>query len=390
MSAHHYCFDFIRIFAYFSICNSDVGIFIISPSREFLSEVTSISPKAYYRFFFLAFFALAGYLSLKIVSPFLDSIVMGAVMAYLFYPIFERINKRLRKPAVSSALVCIIIILISFIPIFILGRAVVNEAATIYFTTKQAFSSQQLFSGCQGQTSLACHFQAGISSALAEPGVRDVINDLSQSLGHAVTTKITQTLYAVPDFLLFLFVSFFVSYYLFIDGHSLLTRIRKSVPIKPACQDLILSRMSALTRGVIFGTILLAIIQGIAGSIGFLILGLPQPFLWGVIMAITSLIPYIGTGLVWLPGAVVLVGMGSPSKGLLLALYGIFIISTIDNVFKPFVIGGAAKVHPLMALLGVLGGVALMGPLGFIVGPVILATFEALLEAYELEKKEIL
>lgn len=344
----------------------------------------------YYRFFFMAFFAAVAYLAFRVISPLLDSVIMGAVMGYLFYPIYLWVNKAIKRPTISAFIVCILIVLLSSIPLFILGKAIVEEAKTVYISTKHVLSDNQLFAECKEQESLLCQTQERLKNTIQDPEVRDSLNDAARAFGTAISSRITKTLYAVPDFILFLFVSFFVSFYLFIDGPAFLTRMRKSLPIKVSCQELILSRISSLVRAVVFGSIILALIQGILGAIGFLILGLPQPLLWGMIMSIVALIPYVGTALVWGPAALWLVATGSAGKGLFLALYGTLIISTIDNLLKPLIIGASGKVHPLMALLGVLGGIAFLGPLGFIVGPIILASFEALLEAYELEKGELL
>ena len=149
-----------------------------------------------------------------------------------------------------------------------------------------------------------------------------------------------------------------------------------------------------MASAVIYGSLIIAIAQGTLGGIGFFIFGLPSPLLWGVIMVFASLLPYIGTSVIWLPASLFLIFNGYASmetalitKGILLMLYGIFIIGTIDNILKPKLIGDKSGLHPVLVLLSVIGGINFLGFIGVIIGPMIIAALVTFINIYEEEKE---
>lgn len=347
------------------------------------------SRQDYYRSIFVVFLAIFAYLSFRVVSPIMDSIVMGAVMAYIFFPVYNLLDETLKRPQASAFIVCVLIAVLSVVSILVVGKAIADDASTVYASTKGFLTSESLFGACPHDSGAICAVMRTVQSWVSDPQVRAFIDDGAHALGQIVFAKTSQMLYAIPQFMIFVAVSFFISFYLFIDGRRLLERIRKSLPIRKDCQKVIFTRIAALTRAVIFGSILVSIIQGIVGSIGFILLGVSEPIMWGALMAVFAMIPYVGTALVWIPAAIGLIAKGSVVKGIILFAYGGLVISMVDNLLKPLIISSSADIHPLMVFLGVIGGIAFMGPLGFIVGPVILAIFEALIEIYETEKGEI-
>ncbi|MFQ5620928.1 MAG: AI-2E family transporter, partial [Candidatus Nanoarchaeia archaeon] len=149
--------------------------------------------------------------------------------------------------------------------------------------------------------------------------------------------------------------------------------------------------------GVIYGSLVIALIQGALGALGFMIFGVGSPILWGLVMSLFALVPFIGTPIIWGPAGLLLVIDGFVdgqtnlvAKGIGLLIYGTLVISTVDNILKPKLIGKKAKIHPIVVLIGVLGGLSLLGFVGFVVGPLVLALFEALIEVYEKEKRAVL
>jgi len=151
-----------------------------------------------------------------------------------------------------------------------------------------------------------------------------------------------------------------------------------------------------VTFAVFYGNIFVAIIQGILGGVGFFVLGVESPVLWGFVMILFALIPYFGTAIIWLPAALNLLFKGYlendasyTARGIILIVYGILVISSIDNILKPRLIGSKAQVHPVLVLLGVLGGLSLFGFIGLILGPVMLALLMTFVDIYEEEKAEL-
>jgi predicted PurR-regulated permease PerM len=185
----------------------------------------------------------------------------------------------------------------------------------------------------------------------------------------------------------------FSMFYLFKDEGHMFVNLRKILPLKDVYKKHLFERFGKVISAIIHGYIVVAIIQGIVGGIGFLIFGVSSPLIWGIVMAFAALVPFIGTGVIWLPPALIKLVNGIANNntgqiigGILFILYGIIIISSLDNILRPKIIGNKAKVHPVLILVGVLGGLYMLGFIGIIVGPMILALFSTFIQAYEKDK----
>lgn len=178
----------------------------------------------------------------------------------------------------------------------------------------------------------------------------------------------------VVGFVLMLFLLFFFLR----DGALMAARLRNLLPIPKARERQLFEHLGAVTRAVVFGTLLTALLQGTLVGIGFAIVGLPSPVVFGVIAAVVALLPIGGTALIWGPATIVLVTQGRYGAALFLLLWGALLVCLIDNFLKPLLISGRAEVPTLAAFLGVLGGLAAFGPIGMFLGPVILALTIAL------------
>ena len=199
---------------------------------------------------------------------------------------------------------------------------------------------------------------------------------------------------SIPIFILHLFILLFVMFFLFRDGKVFVDKIERLLPLKVRYRQHIFKKLSDMTYAVVYGSIIIAMIQGALGGIGFFIFGLSSPLLWGIVMVFAALIPYIGSTIIWFPAALMLIFNGYINlettlmiKGILLMIYGIFVIGTVDNILKPKIIGDKAGLHPILVMLGVVGGLSLFGFIGVIVGPIILAMLVAFVDIYEEEKK---
>ena len=166
------------------------------------------------------------------------------------------------------------------------------------------------------------------------------------------------------------------------------------MPLKAKNRNQVIKKLNDMSFAVIYGSLIIAILQGILGGIGFLILGLPSPLLWGIAMIFASLIPYIGSSIIWFPTALFLLFDGYLNldttliiKGILLLIYGIFVIGTIDNILKPKIIGSRGGLHPILVLLGVVGGLKFLGFIGIIICTIILAMLVTFIKIYEEEKQ---
>jgi len=353
----------------------------------------------YFKYFYVLFFLIVAYLSYLIIKPFLTAIVLGGVIAYIFFPLFKLTKKWLKHKHLSAFLVSIFILLLLSIPSFILVDSAGKEAQYFYIRAKQKMATGDFFAfECHSEhESLPCMITESIKEYLDNPTIKQYTGDILSKFSSYILTQASDFVFRLPKLLLDLFIAFFVSFYVFVDGKRIAERCKKLLPVNPKYQKEIYTRIDSITHAVIYGSLIIAFIQGALGAVGFVVFGVPSPILWGLIMSLFALVPFLGTAVIWAPAGVMLVleGLidgetGLIVKGVGLLIYGTLIISTVDNILKPKLIGNKAQIHPVVILIGVLGGLALMGFVGFIVGPLILALFEALLEVYEKEKKAVL
>ena len=183
-------------------------------------------------------------------------------------------------------------------------------------------------------------------------------------------------------------VMLFTMYYLFKDGRASLDRITYLIPLNRAHTELLISKFVSMIRATIKGTMVIGVIQGIIGGLTLWIFGVGSPVLWGVIMAVLSIIPLAGSTLVWGPAGIIRILTGHIGSGIAILAIGVAIISTIDNVLRPRLVGQDTTMHPLFIFFGTLGGISLFGIVGFLVGPIIAALFVTVWDIYGTEFKE--
>ena len=185
------------------------------------------------------------------------------------------------------------------------------------------------------------------------------------------------------DFIIVIFVMF----YFFKDGRRLEEYLKRKINLKKKKTEVIIEKIKNVVDSIVFGNLVMAAIQGTLGTIGFWILGISNPLLWGILMAFFSLIPFIGTAAIWLPASIILLFNGMWIKAIILVAYGFVIIGGTDTVVKPILIGDKSKIHPIIILVGVLGGLSLFGMMGIILGPLILGIATTLFTTFVGDRK---
>jgi predicted PurR-regulated permease PerM len=185
-------------------------------------------------------------------------------------------------------------------------------------------------------------------------------------------------------------VMLFSMYYLFKDGDELVNKLTILSPLPSKYESQIVDRIKETVKAIAVGVFFTAIIQGIVAGIGYTVAGVSNPVFWGAATAFFSLIPLVGTAAIWVPAAIIIFILGNYAGGIFLFLWGVFLVGTVDNLVRPFLIGGRSHTYPLMTFFVVLGGIAAFGLKGLIFGPLILVLLLTLLHVYELEYKNVL
>ncbi|MBI1970124.1 AI-2E family transporter [Candidatus Woesearchaeota archaeon] len=353
-------------------------------------------PKKYSRASFFLFFAIFIVLSLYVLFPFLHAIILGVLVAYIFYPIYDFMFQRVGERAnLAAFLTTVGVFLILLVPLSIFLGTISGDVTSFY-----KFSKENILSGSFAQLDCTdrflCKASDVINNLIQDPEVKKYI---SAGLGKLVALVLELTsnmLKSLPGVALNFFIFVFVLFYSFRDGKDVLQQAMALLPLNDSFKQDLKVQAKEVIYATVYGNIMVAIIQGIVGAIGFVLFGVSSPVLWGVVMMVAALIPFIGSALVWFPAALIIVFQGfvigdtsTIWKGVGLMLYGLLFISTIDNLVKPKIIGRKTSLHPLLIMLGLFGGLATMGFLGLILGPLVLAFLTSFVRVYAKDKDKI-
>ncbi|MEI7890382.1 MAG: AI-2E family transporter [bacterium] len=338
-------------------------------------------------FFFLVLIGVS-VVTFFIFQPFFIAIILAAIFAVIFQKPFKFFLKITGERERVSAFLTAIFGIVIFVGLFfgVVGL-VVNEITTLY----QKVSVEQGFSGQKYFDNLTLNVNS--NPLLRSLGVDNLINKESvaksvSQLGQGAIVIFQKTYQSIANFLFLSLVMFFTLYYFLISGKKLVSKIMLLSPLKDAHEKILIEKFISMSRATIKGTLVIGFIQGTIGAILFTIVGVPSAIVWGVVMVFLSLIPMFGTGLVWLPAGIIMLSLGHIWQGVTILAVGMGIISTIDNFLKPKLVGKDTQMHPLLVFFATLGGISMIGFLGFIIGPIIVALFIALWDIYEVEFKK--
>jgi predicted PurR-regulated permease PerM len=334
---------------------------------------------------FLTFLSI--YLLYQVLIPFLTSILWAILLAIVFYPVFKRLQRLLKKKEFLSAMIMTLLVLsVIVLPFSLLMASLAVEVVEVYYQVEEMIKTGQ--------------FQAHLGEIRKIPLLNWVwvrLNqyfDLSQmdpqglllkNLQQVSTFLFNQTskiLKGLSTVIIGFFFTLLSLYYLFKDGNRLFERLKEIVPLPSKEKELLIRRFKDMVYTTIYGGILIALIQGTLGGLSFWILGLSSPIFWGTTMALLSFIPVGGTALIWGPASIFLFAQGAFLKGLILLGLGVFGISMVDNFLRPFFISSRTNIHPLLLFFAVLGGIQTFGLIGLVAGPLIATLFLTMIEIY--------
>jgi predicted PurR-regulated permease PerM len=319
-----------------------------------------------------------------ILWQFFGAILWGVVLAILFAPVYQRLLTSMRQRRTLAALATMaVIVLMVILPLTLIVASLVEEAGGVY---KKIESGELNFGDYFRQVFDALPSWA--ASLLDRVGVTD-LSGLQQRLtaglaraGQFLIPKAFNVGQNTFNFFVSLFVMLYLLFFLLRDGDRLSRRIKGSIPLRQEHQAALAKKFAAVIRATVKGNIVVALLQGGLGGLIFWFLGIHAPLLWAVVMAILSLLPAVGAALVWLPVAIYLLATGAVSRGIILMAYGALVISLVDNFVRPMLVGKDTRMPDYVVLLSSLGGLALFGINGFVIGPVVAAMFIAVWDIF--------
>ncbi len=336
--------------------------------------------------FFLAAMFVLMIFTFIIVKPLFIALVSAAIIAYIFYPLYSWINKRLKSRKISAAIVIVLLIFLITVPLYFAANNLTKEGYSLFLRAKQKLSDGGLeVVDCIEQPRPFCKLNNKIAEFVRDPQVNFYLSDAISKFSSYIVEQTSRFIINLPIVLINMFVMFFVIFYLLLDGAGFIDKAKKSLPLRTHHVDHIVQEFNDFTYATLYGNFITALVQGLIGGIIFFLLGLSTPILAGIAMAFFAFIPFLGTPIIWVPTAIALLIAGDTTKAIILLLLGIFVISTIDNFIKPWIIGKRTKLHPAAVLVGIIGGLFLMGPIGIIIGPLIISLFISFIEVYHRE-----
>ncbi len=342
----------------------------------------SPSSRFYARAFALGTFLVLGTLLLLVLKPFGAPILWAALLAFMLQPLNRRLVAKWHRPALAAALVTAIASLVIIGPVGVFVITFVRQTTDL-LTRFQVEAQdrklpalqlilelgpvQRLLESVGSVTNFSKEQILGEAAAAAQAALQQVAS-FSSAVVLGLFSVITQ--FALTMFLLFFFVR---------DGERTFEVGVSLVPMSSARKVQLAATLAGVTRGVVLGTVITALVQGTLIGIGFTIAGLPSPLVFGAIGALTSLIPVVGTTLVWVPACISLVATGQTGWATFLLVWCVVLVSGSDNVIRPLVVSSSSNVSTLLVFVGVLGGVSAFNFAGIFVGPVLLTLIAALL-----------
>lgn len=332
-------------------------------------------PHTTYSFYFLLIcLGVSLVLIYFIAQPFLTPLILAAVFAFFFQPLYRDFLRLFRGwPSLAASATTGVIIILIVLPILILGIQIFHQSAGLYKTI------------LGNNNDLVSAVNVNIDKLYAvAPVLKDLNINISEYLQNglsAITQNVGTIFSNVTKLVLDMCVFLIACYFLLKDGPKLEEYLMKINPLPREDNNMIANRLKAAVSSVIKGSLLVGLIQGILCGVGFLILGVPNALLWGSLAVIAAIIPGIGTGLVTVPVILFSFFSGNPSGTLWLVVLALF-VGVIDNFIRPKLVGNSIQMHPLVVFITVIGGIIFFGPVGFLLGPLVIVIFIALVDIY--------
>lgn len=324
--------------------------------------------------------AIAFYLCYIIAKPFLGPVMIAVMLAIVFYPLHARTHILFKKPSLAAAVSTTFVLLIVTIPIVLLGISVSSELRTVVQSLRDQTGSQGGLSPYLAHLgeSLVKRLSAYVDLSQIDPQATllrwaERVSSYLVSIGGAAVKNLV-------SFILNTVVIFFSLYFFFREGKSISLRLSAMLPLNPDQTERLFTGISETMIANLYGGLAVGAAQGILTGLSFWILGLSAPILWALVTALASLVPVVGSALVWGPASILLILNGHWVKALILLIWGAAVVGQVDVVVRPYVVSAHVKVHTLLIFFALLGGVEAFGIVGIFVGPVILSLTLAVLD----------
>ncbi|MEZ4180387.1 MAG: AI-2E family transporter [Candidatus Doudnabacteria bacterium] len=330
---------------------------------------------------FLTILVAVFLLMLWILKPFINILALALILSILFRPLYRLIYSKISNKSISSLLTVVAIVILVSVPIWLFGQIIYTELNNLY----DRYRSGDIFVNKDQIISQVPEQMRGVLINLSND-VAGYVGKITSTLFNSATDIISN----IASFFVGLFMLLFVLYYLLRDGDTIKAVFMDISPISSNQENRLFSKIVSAVNGVVKGAFLIALVQASIATIGFWIFGIPKPFLWGMFTFVTAFVPNVGTSIALVPAIIYLVVTGHIPQAVGMLIWGAIFVGLIDNFLGPKLIGSSTRLHPVLVLLAVLGGLQFFGLLGFLIGPILMAVFVAMIEIYREEYKTFL
>jgi predicted PurR-regulated permease PerM len=314
-------------------------------------------------------------LSIFILWPIASAIITGLILAYVFYPAYKKVLNFTNNKNLSAIIMILLVLFLIFLPLWFLLPFAVKQIFEIYLYLQKMniFSFFAKMFPSLTQTEFAGDFAVSFNAFMT-------------NIASRIFSSASSVLLNLPSFLLKTVVVFFVFFFGMRDAELFKDYVKTLSPFAKSTEKDLARKFKDITNSVIYGFIVVGILQGILSGIGLFVFGMPNALLLTMIAIFAAIIPVLGAWAVWLPSSVFLLISGHIFSGVGLFLYGAFFVSWVDNVIRPYIIAKKTKISTAIVLIGMIGGLIVFGILGLIIGPLILSYLLLILDAYRKNK----
>jgi predicted PurR-regulated permease PerM len=315
-----------------------------------------------------------------VAAPFVPAITWALALGVVAYPIHRRVHERVRRPGLAAVLSVAIITIILLGPTVFLVRQIGVEASAGYERLEKQVGDGKLDDTLEEKLDESIRESPQTGGILRwirrNLDVEKEMEGITASLQRRLGGWVRGTIWTVIQLL----ITIFLLFYLFRDSDQALATLRRFLPLSDRESDYVLERTRVMIHATIYGTLVVASVQGTLGGAMFWILGIPGALLWGVAMGLLSIIPLLGAFVIWVPAAIGLAAQGDWMKALILTAWGTIVVGLIDNFLYPVLVGNEMRMHTVPVFIALLGGLVLFGASGLVIGPVVLAVTMALID----------
>lgn len=327
--------------------------------------------------FFWILFAVAGFLTVMVLSPYVTALFLAAVFSILFAPLFQRFKKWTGGRESLAAFLTVSLVLIAIlVPLSVIGFLMFEEILNVYASLNDGSIGLQIVNVWIDQV------QALIQHVVPTFHVNANVYGYLESILRWMADHLNEFFSRILGLTLDIFLVIIAMFFFFRDGARLKEFAVKWSPLADSYDESIIAKLDVAISSVVKGALTTATVQGLLVGIGFAIFGIANPVLWGVVSTVAALVPVFGTTIITVPAATLLFASGHAFEALGLLLWSVFLVGLIDNILRPLLIKRNVHVHSFLILLSVLGGLVYFGPVGFLAGPIVLAFFFTLLDIY--------